>query len=103
MGFPTANINYPKEIIRLRAGVYSGLVDGHKAVINVGSKPTFNGKKYAVEVHIIGFNGNLYGKKIKIYFTDYIRDIKKFNGASELIEQIREDINFKGKVISNKE
>lgn len=94
LGFPTANISLPSEKL-LPIGVYGGVtdVDGitYRAIANIGHTPTFDIKRNAFEVHIIDFNGNLYGKTLKISLTKYLRPITKFGSASALAEQLQHD------------
>ena len=93
IGFPTANINYPKEIVKLPFGVYCAKVDGRKSVMNWGMKPTVNNTlEPVIEVHILGFDGDLYGKNIRVEVLKQIRTERKFNGLNELKEQIKRDV-----------
>lgn len=97
IGFKTANINYPEQIIKIPDGVYATEVEANGAkymgIANYGSDPTIseNGKKL-IEVHILNFNEDIYGQTIKISFLDKIRDEKKFQSLTELKEQITKDI-----------
>jgi len=94
IGFKTANIDYPNEILKLPFGAYSVLANGMKAVANFGVKPTFENltDKPVLEVHILNFDKNIYGEKLKIEFLNFLRVEKKFNSADELISQIKIDI-----------
>lgn len=93
IGFPTANIKYTPEIVQIPFGVYSARINNRPAVLNWGMKPTVhNTKEPIVEVHIINFDGDLYGKNIEIEITSKIRDEKKFNGLEELRTQIEKDV-----------
>jgi riboflavin kinase/FMN adenylyltransferase len=96
LGFPTANLIMPKDIIPPANGVYSGLVDidskFHYAIINVGKRPTFADLQDSlIEVHILNFDGDLYGQNLKVSFIDKIRDEKKFSSPEELKKQIKYD------------
>lgn len=92
IGFPTANISYPKDIVKIPFGVYSGFVGKKHAMINWGMKPTVNStKEPVVEVHILGYEGDLYGKVLEVEILKKIRDEKKFNSLEELREQIEKD------------
>ena len=64
----------------------------YKTIINYGTAPTFGVKKNMVEAYILGFNGDLYGKKLTIYFEDFLREIKKFKTKEDLIKQLNKDI-----------
>ena len=89
IGFPTANINYPDEIVKIPYGVYCAKVNNNPAILNWGMKPTVNNtQKTIVEVHIIDFGGDLYGKNITIEILQKIRDEKKFENIEELKIQI---------------
>ena len=95
LGCPTANIELQDEL-RPKIGVYAVTVeclDGrYKGVANIGYSPTFDDNLFTVEVHLLDFEGDLYGKKIRVNFIKRIRDEKKFSGIDELSEQIRIDI-----------
>lgn len=94
LGFPTANIEYPSEIVKIPFGVYAANVDGKPAVLNWGIRPSVNGTSNPVlEVHIINHNEDLYDKEIKISIIDRIRDEIKFNSLGDLIKQINKDID----------
>lgn len=100
LGFPTANIDVPDDIIIPGRGVYAGRAhfDGkeYPAVLNIGYRPTFYNSPEAgryVEVHMLGYNGDSYNKIIEIEIYKKLRDEKKFNDAKELILQISKDID----------
>lgn len=93
LGFPTANINYPENIIELPYGVYSIKYNEYSGVLNWGMRPTVNNTiKPIAEAHIINFNENLYGKKVRLEVIKKIRDEKKFENLDELKAQINKDI-----------
>ncbi len=93
IGFPTANIKYPEHIVKLPFGVYGGKAGCHQAVINWGVKPTVNNvSEPAAEIHILGFEGDLYGQNIEIEILKKLRDEKKFESLDDLKEQIKKDV-----------
>ena len=96
LGFPTANVRYPKEKFPLRKGVYEtrAEVDGktYPAVTNFGARPTFLDESVWTETHLIGFDGDLYGREIRVEFLRYLRPIRKFDGADDLKAQLRADV-----------
>ncbi len=95
LGFPTANIDTGDHVIP-KEGVYAVRVTVddkiYKGAANIGYNPTFGNKELSLEVHILDFNRNIYGKEISVRFERYIREEKKFSGIEELIEQIKRDI-----------
>jgi len=91
LGFPTANIKYPENIVKIPHGVYKAEVSGMPAVMNFGIKPTMSGGAEGVEVHIPNFQGDLYGKDINIRVFEKIRDERKFESIDELKIQIGKD------------
>lgn len=98
MGFATANVEYPKDKLKIKNGVYYTkiLIDGVwlKSVTNVGEHPTFDDMTYNIESHILFYKNDLYGKKIVIRFLQRIRDIYKFTSKEELAERISKDVEF---------
>jgi riboflavin kinase / FMN adenylyltransferase len=95
LGFPTANLHDVPTLLP-GDGVYHvrALLDGATwdGAANVGPNPTFGENARKVEVHLIGFQGDLYGKTLSVDFLAKIRDTKKFGGVDELVAQIREDV-----------
>ena len=100
IGIPTANLNYPDQIIQLPFGVYAvkikvkGLEDNFFGIVNFGKRPTFDKPIAIIEAHIFDFDQDIYGKKIEIFFDSKIRDEQKFNDIKELLNQITLDITI---------
>lgn len=96
LGFPTANQILPENFVVPKFGAYKSntLIDNKwfESVTNIGVRPTLDGSRLFSETHIINFSGNLYGKKLQIQLTDFIRPEIKFNSFEELKEQIKTDI-----------
>lgn len=92
IGFKTANINYPLELIEIPYGVYSVSTNIGKGIANYGIRPTVNGEKPVLEVHIIDFDKDIYGKYINVEFVNMIRNEKKFDTLEDLKKQIAIDI-----------
>ena len=94
-GFPTINQHFPSDFINLKHGVYASqtLVDGtiYPSVTNFGCHPTVGGDTVLSETCILGFDGDLYNRKIKVELTDFLRGEKKFNSREELKAQIDND------------
>ena len=97
LGFPTCNIDI-NNYISAKPGVYSikVTIDDSKKILNgiayLGYRPTFRGKKLLLEVNLFGFNGNLYRKKLNVYFCNFIRRDKKFSNKISLISQMKKDL-----------
>jgi len=97
LGVPTANLDLPREKVIPLEGVYCVfvLLEGkiYKGVGSVGSRPTFQEHHPTFEVHIMDFDGDIYGEKIRVFFVKKVRDIIKFDTPQDLVERIKFDIN----------
>lgn len=96
IGFPTANILPQDKKILPQKSVYATLVKVNgrllKGMTNIGTNPTVtNENTVSVETHILGFDGDIYGKEIEIFLLKKIRDDKKFESLDELKNQLSED------------
>jgi riboflavin kinase/FMN adenylyltransferase len=97
LGFPTANLDSENETLPA-LGVYAArcrLPSGRRepAVVNVGRRPTFGGRPVSVEAHLIGFEGDLYGAKVRLEFHARLRGERRFSGPEALAAQIRDDVD----------
>ena len=92
IGFRTANLVYPPELIELPYGVYSVDTTYGKGIANFGIRPTINGSHTSLEVHILNFEKDIYGKIINVNFNKMIRTEKKFPSLDALKNQIQLDI-----------
>ena len=97
LGFPTANVALQKEKLAVPFGVYCSKIEFENncfyGMTNIGIKPTVtDSDKVLIETYIDRFNGNLYGKTIKISLLDFIRPEKKFDSVEELKTQIEADL-----------
>jgi riboflavin kinase/FMN adenylyltransferase len=103
IGFPTANLNLHQEL-HPPAGVYACLVHqrirpstrkSHQGVANIGFRPTVAPRptrQPQVEVHLLDFEGDLYGQRIELEFVARLREEKRFSGVDELAAQIARDV-----------
>ena len=95
LGFPTVNITYPDWKYPVKHGVYKVAVtiDGQKysGIANFGDRPTFDDDREILEVHIKDFEGDLYGKTVKVGFEAFMRGIYKFSDAEALAAQLEQD------------
>lgn len=104
LGFKTANLFYPPDLVEVGRGVYKVLVEYNgetfNGIANYGLRPTVSKnvkselvEKSVLEVHILNFDKEIYGEKIKVNFIKKIRDEKRFDSIEDLKDQILEDIN----------
>ena len=96
IGFPTANLKYPPEKFLPRQGVYCVRVDTATetqlaGVMNIGKRPTVNGVNTTVEVHLLDWEGNLYGQQLIVYLHHFLRSEQKFSDLAALTNQIQAD------------
>lgn len=104
IGFPTANIHLHRKSVPVQ-GVYAVRLEGLgkqdiAGIANVGTRPTVDGTKSLLEVHLFNFNDDIYGKHVKINFTAFIRHEQRFNGLDALKQQIAIDCE-KARAIHN--
>lgn len=106
IGFPTANVECPEELIIPARSVYSGYCrlengNNYACVINVGMRPTFGESNLSkTEVHIFDFNSDIYDQYMTVRFVDFIRNERKFAGIDELKAQIAADCETAKKQLS---
>ena len=108
LGFPTANLDIPDEFMMINnPGVYAcqTVIDGkrYNAMANTGLRPTIGDRAdgdFIIEVNVFDFEGDLYGKTMKVWFIDRIRDEVKFNGLEALKAQLQRDREEAKKILS---
>ena len=95
IGFPTANIDAgnqmlpPNGVYAVQVKLEGSIFDG---VVNMGTRPTFDGEKFQIETHLFDFEKMIYGKKIEIFFIEKIRVEQRFSNPEMLINQITRDV-----------
>ncbi|BCW97272.1 MAG: riboflavin biosynthesis protein [Armatimonadota bacterium] len=96
IGFPTANLEISPRRLLPANGVYAvnGRFNGVllRGAANVGVRPTVGGGPRGLEVHLVGFRGELYGNHLEVRFLERLRDEKRFSSLEELAAQIRQDV-----------
>ncbi len=106
LGFPTANIKICENKVLPKDGVYFTVTEfeGKRfyGITNIGTNPTVEDKQRRAENYIFDFNGDLYGKEIKIKFLSFIRGEKKFDTVELLAEQVKKDIQTAKSYIQHK-
>ena len=104
LGFPTANITLQDELCP-PTGVYAVTVqldaDTLPGVANIGFSPTFDDHLFTVEAHILDFDQDIYGRKIRVNFIQRIRDEIRFDGLKALSDQIRRDIETARRILAD--
>ena len=94
----TLNQAISSELATPKNGVYASRITicgkrkGYFGITNVGVRPTVGGTSLFAETHIFDFSEDIYGKKVKIEFLDFLREEKKFDSISALAEQVEKDI-----------
>ena len=99
LGFPTANVEVATTKVLPRYGVYCGWCcwsdRGQKyrqpAVINIGTRPTFDGVKHSVEAHLLGWSGELYDRTLSVELQRFLRPEIKFESIDRLKQQLIQD------------
>jgi riboflavin kinase / FMN adenylyltransferase len=97
LGFPTANLWVPVNgklipppgVYAVRAGIRRG---SHGGAIHIGPRPTFTGSRPTIELHLLDFQGNLYGEEVRVEFIQFLREVRPFSSASALVDQLRSDV-----------
>ena len=96
IGFPTANLDAIDTLIPA-VGVYAGrtYVHGrsHWSAIHIGPNPTFGEEHPKVESHLLDFEGSIYGEAIEVDFISRLRDIRQFESAQQLTDQLKLDVD----------
>jgi riboflavin kinase/FMN adenylyltransferase len=107
IGFPTANVDTQNEL-RPGPGVYAIRVrlkdepqgPWRPGAANIGVKPTFGGTVVTIEAHLLDFQGDLYGKELRVQFLERLRPEQRFASVAELIGQIKRDVEAARTVIA---
>jgi riboflavin kinase/FMN adenylyltransferase len=93
LGFPTANLIPDDALVCPGHGVYACLADGRPAAVNVGVRPTFDtGRGELVEAYMLDFEGDLYGRQLRLDFLERLRGERRFQSAEQLVEQMHRDV-----------
>lgn len=98
LGYPTANLTFDGQV-QPALGIYAvwaGIVDGgetewHPAVASCGVRPTFGGGQVLLEAHLFDYDGDLYGKTLRVAFVNWIRPEENFASVEDLVRRMDED------------
>ncbi|HKI91960.1 MAG TPA: riboflavin biosynthesis protein RibF [Gaiellaceae bacterium] len=92
LGFPTANLALPAGLLLPADGVYAGEALGHRAAISIGTNPHFGGEERHLEVHLLDFEGDLYGTRLVVALWERLRDQETFASEDALVAAIADDV-----------
>jgi riboflavin kinase / FMN adenylyltransferase len=92
LGFPTANLAVPGDLIVPAYGIYVGEAGGQRAAMSIGVNPHYGGDERRVEAFLLDFEGDLYGQRLVIELWRRLRDERAFASEQELIDQIARDV-----------
>jgi len=92
LGYPTANLRLEPDLACPRYGIYAGFGLGHRAAISIGTNPHYGGTERRIEPYLLGFDGDLYGKRLVVELWERLRDEAIFESEAALVEQIALDV-----------
>ena len=92
LGFPTANLELAPGQELPPSGIYAGFAHGRRAAISVGVNPHYGGTRPHMEVHLLDFDGDLYGERLLVELWQRLRDEAKFASEQALLDQIALDV-----------
>jgi riboflavin kinase/FMN adenylyltransferase len=92
LGYPTANLDVPPDLIVPAFGIYAGSALGHRAAVSIGVNPHYGGAERRVEPYLLDFDGDLYGRRLVVELWRRLRDERAFASEQELVEQIARDV-----------
>jgi riboflavin kinase/FMN adenylyltransferase len=92
LGFPTANVSADPVLLVPLQGIYAGFAAGHKAAVSIGTNPHYGGEELRIEAFLLGFAGDLYGRRLVVELWQRLRDEQVFGSEEALIEQIARDV-----------
>lgn len=92
LGFPTANLAVPPDLLVPALGIYAGSALGHRAAISIGTNPHYGGTERRVEAFLLDFAGDLYGQRLVVELWERLRDEAAFGSEAELVEAIENDV-----------
>jgi riboflavin kinase/FMN adenylyltransferase len=93
LGFPTANISVDPQLLVPGYGIYAGAAsDGHRAAISIGTNPHYGGQERRIESFLLDFEGDLYGRRLRLEVWKRLRDERAFESEAALIDQIARDV-----------
>lgn len=92
LGFPTANLDVPEDLLVPPDGVYAGSSRDRRAAVSIGTNPHFDGVERRVEAHLLDFDGDLYGERLVVEIWSAIRGQRRFDSLEALVAAISDDV-----------
>jgi riboflavin kinase / FMN adenylyltransferase len=92
LGYPTANLAPPPELLIPAYGIYAGAARGHRAAVSIGVNPHYGGDERRIEPYLLDFEGDLYGQRLLVELWLRLRDERAFASEAELVAQIAGDV-----------
>ena len=92
LGFPTANLAVPSELLVPAFGIYAGEALGHRAATSIGVNPHYGGEERRIEAFLLDYDGDLYGERLVVELWERLREERAFGSEEELVEQIARDV-----------
>jgi riboflavin kinase/FMN adenylyltransferase len=92
LGFPTANLALPTDLIVPANGIYAGSALGHRAALSIGTNPHYGGTERRVEAFLLDYEGDLYGQHLVVELWERLRDEAAFESEAALIAAIATDV-----------
>jgi riboflavin kinase / FMN adenylyltransferase len=92
LGFPTANLRPEPGLLVPGYGIYAGAADGHRAAMSIGTNPHYGGDERRIEAFLLDFDGDLYGRKLRLQLWERLRNELAFESEDELVAQIGLDV-----------
>ena len=92
LGYPTANLDVPPDLLVPAYGIYAGAALGHRAAVSIGVNPHYGGDERRVEPYLLDYDGDLYGRRLVVELWQRLRDEQAFGSEQELVAQITRDV-----------
>jgi len=92
LGFPTANLRVPPDLLVPAYGIYAGAVGDRRAAVSIGINPHYGGTERRVEAYLLDWEGDLYGRRLVVELWRRLRDERAFASEADLVAQIASDV-----------
>jgi riboflavin kinase / FMN adenylyltransferase len=92
LGFPTANLAVPSDLLVPAFGIYAGEALGMRTATSIGVNPHYGGEERRVEAFLLDYEGDLYGRRLVVELWERLREERAFDSEADLIEQIGRDV-----------